>query len=439
MKIRKFVLFAVLMMGSFVIFSQENNQGRNINSKPKEVVNQKVETHKDSQEFISDIDNPDKDVVVSDDQIVLGNIGVGVDCIDGESFGYNTILLKENNVRIRFEDTSVDPFPGNDWTLIANSTVSGGENYFALEDGTALTIPVIVMAGAPTDALRVAANGNIGLSTSNPLVDLHMKSSNTPTIRLEQDNTGGWAAQTWDIGGNESSFFIRNVTGTNAIPFKITSTAPANTLCLNSNGVGIGTLNPQKALHVVGNAQIDYSLTIGAIETPASPALGEMFMDATDSTMKYFDGQTWSLMTDNQDLVDATLTGTILEIQIEDGESVSVDLFPLIEDLEARISALEDQVNGTKEHLYTSARLFQNYPNPFVVETSIPLFIPTEIEDAKLVIYDLKGVIIKTIYISERGHCSVTISEKDVNNGTYFYSLILDSRELESKILIKVD
>ena len=50
---------------------------------------------------------------------------------------------------------------------------------------------------------------------------LSLKKNDTPGIRLEQDNTGGFAPQTWDIAGNEANFFVRDLTGGSKLPFRI--------------------------------------------------------------------------------------------------------------------------------------------------------------------------------------------------------------------------
>ena len=50
---------------------------------------------------------PMPDQVIPDDLIVQGSLCVGFDCVNNESFGFDTIRLKENNTRIKFEDTSV--------------------------------------------------------------------------------------------------------------------------------------------------------------------------------------------------------------------------------------------------------------------------------------------------------------------------------------------
>lgn len=49
------------------------------------------------------------DTVVADDQIVQGSERVGLDCVVNESFGFDTLRLKDNSPRIRFYDTSTAP------------------------------------------------------------------------------------------------------------------------------------------------------------------------------------------------------------------------------------------------------------------------------------------------------------------------------------------
>ncbi|HEY3139374.1 MAG TPA: hypothetical protein VGL29_25365, partial [Blastocatellia bacterium] len=78
-----------------------------------------------------------QDVVTADDEIIQGSLCVGLDCVNNESFGFDTIRLKENNTRIKFDDTSTSAgFPNNDWQLTANDSASGGANKFSIEDIT---------------------------------------------------------------------------------------------------------------------------------------------------------------------------------------------------------------------------------------------------------------------------------------------------------------
>jgi hypothetical protein len=194
------------------------------------------------------------DQVIPDDLIVQGSACVGFDCVNNESFGFDTIRLKENSTRIKFEDTSVGSFPSNDWQLTANDSASGGANKFSIEDITGSKVPVTVTAGASTNSIFVDSTGRVGFRTSTPVLDLHVATSNTPAIRLEQNSSGGFTAQTWDVAGNEANFFVRDVTGGSRLPFRIRPGAPTSSIDISADGdVGIGTASPN------ANANVDVS------------------------------------------------------------------------------------------------------------------------------------------------------------------------------------
>jgi hypothetical protein len=186
------------------------------------------------------------DQKIQDDLVVVGSICAGFDCVNGESFGFDTLRLKENNLRIKFQDTSgTGSFPTNDWQITINDSTNGGANYFAIEDIGAGRTPFTILAAAPNDSLYVGSNGNIGLGTSTPVVDMQIKSGNTPTVRLEQDGSSGFASQSWDIGGNESNFFIRDATNGSKLPFRIVPNAPNASIYIAADGdIGFETTTP---------------------------------------------------------------------------------------------------------------------------------------------------------------------------------------------------
>ena len=204
------------------------------------------------------------DQVIPDDLIVQGSACVGIDCVNNENFGFDTIRVKENNTRIQFDDTSTTAgFATNNWQIRANDSASGGSSFLGFVDQGATgnsetgTIVFAVAAGAPANALRVSNVGNVGIGTATPVLDMHASTTDTPAIRLEQNNSGGFTAQTWDIAGNEANFFVRDVTSGSRLPFRIRPGAPTSSIDIAASGnVGIGNSSPGALLDVQGNAVI---------------------------------------------------------------------------------------------------------------------------------------------------------------------------------------
>ena len=208
------------------------------------------------------------DQVIPDDLIVQGSACVGLDCVNNETFGFDTIRLKENNDRIQFDDTSTATgFPTNNWQIRANSSASGGASFLGFVDQGATgnsetgTIVFEVDAGAPANAVKVSSTGKVGFRTATPVLDLHITTSDTPAQRLEQTNAGGFTAQTWDIAGNEANFFVRDVTGGSRLPFRIRPGAPTSSIDINASGnVGVGTASPELRLDArVANTTTDFT------------------------------------------------------------------------------------------------------------------------------------------------------------------------------------
>ena len=207
------------------------------------------------------------DFVINDDLIVDGIACVGFNCVNGEVFSFDTIRLKENNLRIKFDDTSVVPsFPSTDWQLTANDSANGGASKFSIDDISINRTPFTVEADARSHALYVDDGGRIGSRTSTPSVEMHTIDGDTPTLRLQQDGSSGFASQTWDVAGNETNFLIRDVTNGSALPFRIRPGALTNSIVIDGD-VGIGTSSPD-------TLSADMTLTLAGIDSSSPARLG---------------------------------------------------------------------------------------------------------------------------------------------------------------------
>lgn len=226
------------------------------------------------------------DQQILDDLIVQGSICAGTDCSNGESFGFDTLRLKENNLRIKFQDTSNSAsFPTNDWQITANDSGNGGQNKFSIDDIDGGRTPFTIEASAPSHSLYVDDGGRIGLRTSTPVVEMHMVSGDSPTLRLEQDGSSGFTPQTWDVAGNETNFFVRDATNGSRLPFKIRPSAPTNSIYVDTNGdIGLGTASPDAGLHVINNSMLVESGDSGVAPTGLLDVRGGDLNVAGDGT-----------------------------------------------------------------------------------------------------------------------------------------------------------
>lgn len=244
------------------------------------------------------------DQVIPDDLIVQGSACVGLDCVNNEVFDFDTVRLKENNTRLQFNDTSISAgFPTTNWQIRANDS-GGGSSFLGFVDQGATgssesgTIVFRTDAGAPANSLRVSSTGRIGIRTATPVLDVHANTSDTPAIRLEQNNSGGFSAQTWDIAGNEANFFVRDVTSGSRLPFRIRPGAPTSSLDISADGdVGIATAAPALRLEVLGTAglpatngttqtgitRLSQSSGVGVVDFGFGGAAGTGWIQATSS------------------------------------------------------------------------------------------------------------------------------------------------------------
>ncbi len=62
--------------------------------------------------------------------------------------------------------------------------------------------------------------------------------------------------------------------------------------------------------------------------------------------------------------------------------------------------------------------------------------IESNVQDARLYVYDLTGRQVKSYEIQDRGQGALTVKAYELEAGTYIYTLIVDNREIDSKKMI---
>jgi len=109
-----------------------------------------------------------------------------------------------------------------------------------------------VEAGAPDNAIYVAADGKVGLGTATLVSNLTVAGDlSGGSIRLEDM----YESKPWTIyGGNHFAIWNDH---DNVNPFYISPFAPNNSLYISTNGVGLGTDSPAAKLDVSGGLLAD--------------------------------------------------------------------------------------------------------------------------------------------------------------------------------------
>lgn len=81
------------------------------------------------------------------------------------------------------------------------------------------------------------------------------------------------------------------------------------------------------------------------------------------------------------------------------------------------------------------AILYQNSPNPFSAQTTIRFRIPETAQDSFIYIFDIQGNLKKQIGINS-SQDSITLSAYELSAGIYFYSLVVNGKEVATKRMI---
>ncbi|HMB94073.1 MAG TPA: hypothetical protein VKP65_24705, partial [Rhodothermales bacterium] len=209
-------------------------------------------------------------VLATNDGVIRQSLCVGNDCPNSPSFGFDTQRLQENNTRFHFDDTSSSgSFPFNDWRLTANGSQNGDPSYFSIDDATAGRQLLEMRAGTQAHAIYTTGSA-VGFGTDVPVVELHTVDGDTPTLRLQQDGSSGFAQQTWDVAGNEAGFFVRDVTNGGGLPFRILPGVANNFFTIAGNervSIGAG-VSPAGRLHIEGTDggdEDDFIVTDGGL------------------------------------------------------------------------------------------------------------------------------------------------------------------------------
>ncbi len=121
-----------------------------------------------------------------------------------------------------------------------------------------------------------------------------------------------------------------------------------------------------------------------------------------------------------------------------------IELVPIlirsIQEMQQEIESLRNSANNTSVTEIdnvgqTSAKLYQNNPNPFSQQTVIRFSLPDNAVNAFIYIFDMQGKMQKQICITPSQN-SVTVNAYELQAGLYLYSLVVNGKEIATKRMI---
>lgn len=132
------------------------------------------------------------------------------------------------------------------------------------------------------------------------------------------------------------------------------------------------------------------------------------------------------------------------QTMIEDKDQQIATLQSAVADLQAKMELLArsfPELNNTEGNEQSkssvvelsSARLEQNFPNPFNQNTTISYYIPESSVNASIQIISSRGEILKSVSLNEKGNGKLILKAGELSSGSYTYQLLIDGRVIDSK------
>ena len=112
-----------------------------------------------------------------------------------------------------------------------------------------------------------------------------------------------------------------------------------------------------------------------------------------------------------------------------------------IEELTNRLNNLQNGGNidpaVTPANKEDQPSLGQNIPNPFNAATTIKYHLVNMNNNASILLFDMSGTLMKTYKLNDGNKDSeLQISAGELKAGMYYYSLVIDEKEIDTKKMI---
>ena len=148
-----------------------------------------------------------------------------------------------------------------------------------------------------------------------------------------------------------------------------------------------------------------------------------------------------SVDADGNKYVDYVSLVPVLVASIQEQQQIIENQNAIIEDIRTQMYKMQDtlhQLVKRRDSLATATNSYldQNIPNPFDEETNIGYYISTDATMATLYIFNMSGLLIDALNITQFGTGSVDFDGSQLPEGMYVYTLVVDGNIADSKRMV---
>lgn len=136
----------------------------------------------------------------------------------------------------------------------------------------------------------------------------------------------------------------------------------------------------------------------------------------------------------------------IIESNTEEMEQLKAEISELKTTIQSicndgcgNLSRLQNTGTSNIPSYWDKIKLEQNTPNPFNSITSINYYLPDEVQNAAIIIYDLQGKQVKKYNIQNSGAGNIEVNLEDLYKGMYLYGLLIDGQTSATLKMISIE
>ena len=329
-----------------------------------------------------------------------------------------------------------------------------------------LTLTCILVLSLNTlGQLKVASNGFVGVGTLTPLKQFHVAGGDA-LIQCATDKN--FEIVNWDVSRNGCvTLNARNDLNNSHIPMSFASSC----FYFHYGSVGIGRI-PFFKLDVNGDIRVNTTIytsdetlksNIQPIKTQVDnlfrvKSVSYYFKDAQLTSANNSSKKSSDNITEEKDMrihygfIAQEVKEIYPELVYQDKDGILgidyVSFIPLIieklknqneaiDNLKQEIASVKTiNINSlTSNNDRTLGELYQNYPNPFNKSTQIKFKLINNANTSWIYIYNLQGQQIKSYQINNAIEF-IEIKASELTPGIYLYSLVVDSKLIDTKTMI---